>query len=262
MKIISPALRLLGFFLGILLCTSACAQDTIVKTNGRIVKAKILEVGPSTVSYKLDGFDEDGPTFTDKKTDIAYIKFKNGQRQDITIPSAPAIPANAGSGTTESPVSGKTTLQATPAVPVTPGITTSGNGPAGSTGSKNKIERINKKFTINGIKTKSKEVDRLMNKSQNPAVQIACKSAHAMKVAQKIVGYTSIGTNLGGGYACIATFQEMYNLMQTGKATQQSYINAGASFLGTLTFPITNKILKKKTGKLRDKAIDLYNLTN
>lgn len=58
------------------------AQDFITKKNGEEIKAKITEVNPSDVKYKVwDNLN--GPSFTLSKSDIFLIKYENGKTEKI-----------------------------------------------------------------------------------------------------------------------------------------------------------------------------------
>ncbi len=58
------------------------AQDTITKFNNEKIIAKILEISPTEIKYKKFNF-LDGPTFTDKKSDIQMIVFSNGMKEEF-----------------------------------------------------------------------------------------------------------------------------------------------------------------------------------
>ena len=60
-------------FLGLI----AYSQDIIVGTNGNKIEAKVTEVEVDVIKYKKFG-DNDGPTYTMKKTEIATILYENG----------------------------------------------------------------------------------------------------------------------------------------------------------------------------------------
>lgn len=63
--------------------SSAFAQDLITKKNGEDVKAKVLEVTPSEVKYKL--FDEpNGVTYTAKKSELLMIRYESGRNEVFT----------------------------------------------------------------------------------------------------------------------------------------------------------------------------------
>lgn len=66
-------LSLIILFLGITLY----AQDVIVTNDGKKIEAKVTEVEVEVIKYKKFG-DNDGPTYTMKKTEIATILYENG----------------------------------------------------------------------------------------------------------------------------------------------------------------------------------------
>lgn len=216
------------------------AQDTIVKLNGQVIPAKVFEIGTNAIRYtKLD--IKDGPTFVDYKTDIAYIKYSNGQKEVFSKqPNVAAI---------QKPMLDTTSAKVDAIDTYTSGF-------------KNKIELMNNKYTVNGQRVRRKDVDRLLSKSKNPAIQIAHKTAKTTRVLQKVVGLTSIGSTTTGGIMTVSTVFTCIKESQNGSVRTGSYVNAGLSFLGTLTLPITSKILKNRRDKLYDKTIDLYNETN
>lgn len=216
------------------------AQDTIVKLNGQVIPAKVLEVGTNAVRYTKSDIKE-GPVFVDYKTDIAYIKYSNGLKDVFS--KQPQV------ATIQKPMLDTTSAKQDVFDAYTPG-------------SKNRIEFMNNKYTVNGQRVKRKDVDRLLSKSKNPAIQIAHKTAKTTRVLQKVVGLTSIGSTTTGGIMTVSTVFTCIKESQNGSVSAGSYVNAGLSFLGTLTLPITSKILKNRRDKLYDKTIDLYNETN
>src|SRR5688572_21712538 len=70
------------------------SQDLIIRSKGDTIKAKVTEVGTTTVSYKKTSMP-DGPTFTVDKKEIVFIKYSNGEVQDF-FDSEPPVnqPAN------------------------------------------------------------------------------------------------------------------------------------------------------------------------
>ena len=93
-------------------------------------------------------------------------------------------------------------------------------------------------------------------------IPLSLKGAKLTSGAQKIVKLANIPASIGGGFTTLLTFVNMYNDIQRGRASTSSYVNAGLRLVGTLTLPITNKILKKKSGKMYDNLISMYNTTN
>jgi hypothetical protein len=225
-------LHTISFILA-LFCFQVKAQDLIVKTNGDTIHAKILEVGINAISYKKSNF-LDGPTFVESKTNIAFVKYANNEVEQFSQSTNSTSPPS-------------TSSQSIAPQP---------------TAEKNKIELIDNTYYINGQKAKRKEVNKLLGSSSNPAITLGLKSAKLTSGAQKIIKITSIPTTLGGGFTFLWTGIDLYNLVQRGRTTQQAYINAALSLLGTISLPITNKILKKKSNKMYGKLIDAYNVTN
>lgn len=68
---------IISFFLFV--CKITIAQDLIFKTNGDEIEAKVLEITPVEVKYKMFNF-QDGPTYVLNKTDVFMIKYPNGQK--------------------------------------------------------------------------------------------------------------------------------------------------------------------------------------
>src|SRR5688500_716753 len=60
----------------------AFCQDTIYKTNGTEIQAKILEITSSEIKYKR--FDNlQGPTIYMPKAEVFMIKYENGTKEII-----------------------------------------------------------------------------------------------------------------------------------------------------------------------------------
>jgi hypothetical protein len=244
MKVTPPYLTVLLLLFACAPVTAIKAQDTIVKTNGEIIPAKVLEVGTDAITYKKLSF-KDGPTFSEKKTDIALIKYSNGQRQEFIKAVNVQDPRN---------------MQATGTNTATVGGANQANNrylQSGPVSDHYRIEVLNNRYMVNGQKIGRKELDRILGKSKNPAVLVALKTAKATKIAQKIIGLTSIATTTGGGVTSVVTIINCFR-----SPAPSSYLNAGLSLVGTMSLPITSKILKKRRDKLYDKTIDLYNATN
>lgn len=78
MKLILSLLALFFFI-------SAYSQDTIVKRNGNIVSAKIVEDLPTRIRFNRYS-DLDGPVYSIKKEKIAKIKYENGETVIFEFP--------------------------------------------------------------------------------------------------------------------------------------------------------------------------------
>jgi len=67
--------------LGIILCTALQAQDKIHFLDGRIQKAKVIEIGLKEIRYKKFS-NLNGPNYVVLKTDLKKIEYENGS-EDI-----------------------------------------------------------------------------------------------------------------------------------------------------------------------------------
>lgn len=87
--------------LSVLLSVSVMAQDVIIKRNGDELQCKILEVNKNEVKYKRWS-NQDGPIFTEKKSDLFMIKYENGEKEIMTYESpALSTPTTPSFSTTE-----------------------------------------------------------------------------------------------------------------------------------------------------------------
>lgn len=227
-------------------------QDTLFKTNGEKIPCKVLEVGTNGVSYKKAD-NPDGPTFIDNKEDISFIRFKNGQKQEFIKPVV-------GSDSWKNSNSQNQSNNNNNNNGSNNSNADNGKPKKGPISDEYKIIYDGRGYYVNGQKIGRRDVDRLLSRSSNPAVKVPFKTAKATKIAQKIVGITSYPSTVSGGVASISTFRTLYIEAQNGGAQPSSWVNAGLSFLGTVSLPITSKILKNRRNKLYDKTIDIYNL--
>lgn len=72
-------LKVIRMILGliIILTQNAFSQDSIFKKDGEMIAAKILEINKSEVRFKKSN-NANGPTYTELKSELLYIKFANG----------------------------------------------------------------------------------------------------------------------------------------------------------------------------------------
>ena len=63
-------------------CGLAGAQDLITKNDGTDIMAKVLEVSPAEVKYKMWD-NQEGPVFVLNAADILLIRFENGENYVI-----------------------------------------------------------------------------------------------------------------------------------------------------------------------------------
>ena len=60
------------------------AQDVIVKQDGSTIMAKVLEVETTVVKYKKWS-NQDGPTYTIKKSELISINYANGEKDVFSV---------------------------------------------------------------------------------------------------------------------------------------------------------------------------------
>lgn len=66
------------------------AQDLITKKDGQDIEAKVLEVSPNEVKYKL--YDEpDGATYIVKKSELLMIRYESGRNEVFNNNSQPGL---------------------------------------------------------------------------------------------------------------------------------------------------------------------------
>jgi hypothetical protein len=85
--------RLLLFFGALLFMSPALAQDIIIKSNGEEVRAKVFELTPDQIKYKLYSYP-DGPLITILKRDVFMIKYADGSKETMAPASAGKTPGD------------------------------------------------------------------------------------------------------------------------------------------------------------------------
>ncbi len=63
-----------------ILCLIGYSQDTIVKKDSSKVAAKVLEIRPNELKYKLFNY-QDGPDIIMSKSDVSYVVYSNGTNE-------------------------------------------------------------------------------------------------------------------------------------------------------------------------------------
>jgi hypothetical protein len=135
--------------------------------------------------------------------------------------------------------------------------------PAGgsSTFKPHTIERIGNSFRIDSSRiVGTGTLNSLIAESPNPVVKMNLKTAKLVRtfaILSKISAYPS---SMGGAYASYSTIKTLSDQMKAGPVSFKSYANAGLSFLGTISLPITTGILKKVQKKMYDKTLVLYSM--
>ncbi|MBO5847963.1 MAG: hypothetical protein J6R17_01980 [Bacteroidales bacterium] len=75
--------RLLSLLACVIFCgltSNLFSQDVIFLSNGNEIEAKIIKIGDSEIEYKKWS-NQEGPTFTEKASNIFMIKYQNGEKE-------------------------------------------------------------------------------------------------------------------------------------------------------------------------------------
>ena len=75
-------LRLFMLTAAIMCSLVANAQDVIVKNDGSTITSKVLEITSTEIKYKKYS-NLKGPTYTINKTDVNYINYENGEKENF-----------------------------------------------------------------------------------------------------------------------------------------------------------------------------------
>lgn len=92
-NLLSERMKKLIFLLTMCVVFNLSAQDIIVKRNGDELQCRILEVSKNEVKYKR-WTNQDGPAFSEKKSNIFMIKYENGEK-DMIAHSSPVSESSA-----------------------------------------------------------------------------------------------------------------------------------------------------------------------
>ena len=155
-----------------IIITSPCytnAQDTIVKNNNELVFGKISEISPTEIKYKKFNF-QDGPTYTEMKSDIRMIKYANGLKEEFQAQQADAV-----SKPTESNTDyyGGATNRTAPVIP------------------DNKIDMFGNYYRYQGRRIKESEMHDILFQSKNKKAILLAGNAKDAK-AMQYVGFGAI----------------------------------------------------------------------
>lgn len=83
--------KIFPFISFLLLSGILCAQDFIYMRNGDEVQAKVVEITPEFIKYKLFDF-QDGPLYSMRKSDVFMLVYENGRREKFQQPPSPVTP--------------------------------------------------------------------------------------------------------------------------------------------------------------------------
>jgi hypothetical protein len=204
------------------------AQDTIVKINNEIIQSKIIEITPTEVRYKKYTFQE-GPTYIENKSEIKYIKYSNGLKEEFASekPNPKIEIENSANSDYYNP-----------------------NTPLPKTSVK--MEPYGSHYKYQGRKIGEREMQKILMKTQDKEIvnyiQTA-KDAHALS----FIGFAAFPLGMASIYF-LGSSVNNNNTLNTG--------NFAASVLclgGAIACPIISGVYKHKRKHYNSKAISIYN---
>ncbi len=218
-------LTILVFF-----CSFANAQDTIVKSNGDKICAKITEVSITEIKYKKFDF-QDGPTFIESKSNIQLIKYSNGSEEKID----PQQTAN-----TVKPVESTTDYYV---------------GPVEHPN--NKISRQGNRFQYQGEVINERAMQDVLYKSNDKQIILLAGSAKDAKNFQYI-GFGAIPFGVGALYFLTKSMASSITYNNRGANSGDLTLSA-ICCMGAISCPIASGYFKHKRTISNREAIKLYN---
>ena len=205
----------------LLFCISTHAQDTIIKRNGNIQLAKILEISATEVKYKKFDF-LDGPNFIENKSNIQLIKYSNGSREEFEAQA-----------------------------PINTSIQKESNadyysGPVNPPG---KIESHGTRFRYQGNRINERELHRILLNSNDDQITLLVNRAKKARGLQWI-GLGGIAVGAVGGISFLL-----------GEAVDEPNLQLfGAICSGVaIAFPVSTFIFKHRRNVSNENAIKAFN---
>lgn len=215
-------LSLLSVF--VLFSTFSNAQDTIVKSSGEIICAKIIELSTTEVKYKKFAFQE-GPTYIEDKSTIQSIKYANGSVEKMEPPKV------------ESSIKSDKTLS---------------DYSKGPLNHNDKIERDGKKYWYHGIWMKESEMQTQLLSSNDQQITLLVGKAKTYRKLEWL-WYTAIPSVLLGNM-----FLSNYQDPETSSAVAD-IPGIVLFFSGTVAISVSSIYFKRWHKAANSEAIKLYN---
>jgi hypothetical protein len=221
--------RNFAFIIFFLIGKLISAQDTIVKRNNEIIPAKIIEITPTEIKYKKFSF-QDGPTYVESKSDIQYVKYSNGLKEQFTEEKPKAPPQEE---------------------------TTSNNdyyNPGGNFSQPRslKMEPYGSKYKFQGRKIGEREMQSILLKTQDRQIinyVQGAKDAHLWS----FIGFAAIPLGIGS-IAFLAN-----SVTASGTLNEGNFAASVLCFGGAIACPIISGVYKHKRKYNNYKAVEIYN---
>lgn len=209
-------------------CVISYAQDTIVKSNGDQIVAKIMEVSTTEVKYKKFNF-QDGPTYIESKSNIQLIKYSNGSKEEF---ESAQIKSN--DVPTESAV----------------------DYYSGPVKTNNKIEKFGNHFRYQDEAISERKMHDILFKSKDKEIISLAGRAKDAKGLQYI-GFGAIPLGVGAFYFLA---RGLFNTSYYNQGPNSRDLTFSAiCFVGAISCPIASGYFKHKRNVSNKEAIKMYN---
>lgn len=214
------------------------AQDTIVKSNGDIVPAKIIEISPSEIKYKKTNF-LDGPTYVENKSAIKQIRYSNGLKEEFSAEQPKPVET------------AKTVEKQKPADAGTAGDYYDPHAEIAVKG--NKMETIGAaKYKFENRTIGENEMQKILMKTKDKEIINLVQSARDAHKIQ-FIGFAAIPL----GIASVALLGNSLNSQY--QLNQGAFIGSVLCLGGAIACPILSGSYKHKRTMSNKKAVQLYN---
>lgn len=214
----------------LLFCTFSNAQDTIVKTNGNRIGAKISEVSTTEVKYKKFDF-QDGPTFIESKSNIKSIKYSNGTTEEFGSQQTTNTlkPTESNSDYYSAPVNQQD----------------------------NKIGRQGNHFQYHGEAIDERAMQEVLFKSKDKQIILLAGNAKDAKGLQYL-GFVGIPLGAGALFFLARSMFSANSYYSSGPNSRDLSLSA-ICLVGAVSCPIAAVYFKHKRNVSNKEAIKLYN---
>lgn len=221
----------------VLTAVASSAQDRIITVTGSTIKGNVKRIGDRGVTYRRLFRQHEIKT---KK--VLYIEYHDGTQKEVNDISTAKHYKDFSQLSKNNPMPDSIKKMSQGFTPM-------------------RIERIGNSFRIDGKRlVNTKELNKIVSQSPNPMVKMNLKAAKTMRTFGIISKISSYPGSAAGAFATFKTCQTMFEQLKQGPAPFKTYLGVGLSFVGTLTLPITNKILKHFQDKLYDKTLLTYSV--
>jgi hypothetical protein len=205
------------------------SQDTIVKIDGDIIQAKITEINPENIRYKKFNY-QDGPIYIVSKSDIQFIKYANGLKEEFNAATNNTKPA---------PEVSNSDYYNPNAVPINP---------------QNKMEPYGQgRYKFNDRRIGEREMQTILMKTKDKEIISlvqSSKDAHKMQ----FIGFGAIPLGVGALY-----FLGKSIIVNPGQISSSNLSISAIMFVGAVACPIASGIYKHKRTMCNRRSVKLYN---